>query len=274
MDRYAVVGHPVAHSKSPFIHARFAEQTGAELEYGLMDVAPEDFTQAVKSFFDEGGCGLNITLPHKQRAWELSDWRSDGAERSEAVNTLFCDDDGRLRGHNTDGIGLVRDITGNHGGRIKGQRLLLLGAGGAVRGVMPALLAQKPASICIANRTVEKAESLVRHFAGPIAMQATHYDELAGRQFDLLINGTSAGLDGKVPALPEGILADSAWCYDMVYGRGQTPFQAWAMDQGAEQAIDGCGMLVEQAAQSFYIWRGVMPNTAGVITALRQTLQH
>ena len=274
MDRYAVVGHPVAHSKSPFIHARFAEQTGAELEYGLMDVAPEDFTQAVKSFFDAGGRGLNITLPHKQRAWELSDWRSDGAERSEAVNTLFCDDDGRLRGHNTDGIGLVRDITGNHGGHIKGQHLLLLGAGGAVRGVIPALLAQKPASICIANRTVEKAESLVRHFSGPIAMQATHYDELAGSQFDLLINGTSAGLDGKVPALPEGILAESAWCYDMVYGRGQTPFQAWAMDQGAEQAIDGCGMLVEQAAQSFYIWRGVMPNTAGVITALRQTLQH
>lgn len=274
MDRYAVVGHPVAHSKSPFIHARFAEQTGVELEYGLLDVAPEDFTAAATRFFDEGGCGLNVTVPHKQSAWALSHWRSDGAERSGAVNTLFRDTDGKLRGHNTDGIGLVRDITSNHKGTLKGKHLLLLGAGGAVRGVMPALLAQKPASICIANRTLSRAEDLVRHFAGEVEMDASEFNTLVGRQFDFIINGTSAGLQGELPPLPDGLLADGAWCYDMLYGRGETPFQAWASAQGASQAIDGCGMLVEQAAQSFYIWRGTMPNTAAVITALRQSLKH
>lgn len=271
MDRYAVVGHPIGHSKSPFIHARFAAQTREDVEYGAIDVPPEEFEQAVRSFFEEGGSGLNVTVPHKQRAWEMSDWLSDGAERSGAVNTLFVDDKGRLCGHNTDGIGLVRDITDNHEGEIAGRRLLLLGAGGAVRGVLPALLAQKPASICIANRTVDRAAELAAHFSGQQAIGSCGYDELRGL-FDLVINGTSAGLENELPPLPDALLADGAWCYDMVYGKGETAFQAWAREHGAAQALDGCGMLVEQAAQSFYIWRGAMPATAAVITSLRQNL--
>lgn len=271
MDRYAVVGHPIGHSKSPFIHARFAAQTRENMEYTALDVPPEAFEQTVRSFFAEGGRGLNITVPHKQRAWEMSEWRSGGAERSGAVNTLFIDDKGRLCGHNTDGVGLVRDITENHEGEIAGRRLLLLGAGGAVRGVLPALLAQKPASICIANRTVERARGLAAHFSDQQAIESCGYDELEG-SFDFVINGTSAGLDDKLPPLPDTLLADDAWCYDMVYRKGDTAFQTWAGKHGAVRAIDGCGMLVEQAAQSFYIWRGVMPATAAVITSLRQNL--
>lgn len=274
MDRYAVIGHPVAHSKSPFIHARFAAQTREPVEYGSMDVTPGDLEETVRRFFAEGGRGLNITVPHKQSAWDISEWRSDGAERSGAVNTLFVDEQGRLCGHNTDGIGLVRDITENHEGRIAGSRLLLLGAGGAVRGVMPALLHQKPASIHVANRTVAKARELAEHLRGDIPVEAHGYDELSDQAFDLVINGTSAGLRNELPPLPEGLLAEDAWCYDMVYGRGATAFQTWAQQHGAAQALDGCGMLVEQAAQSFYIWRGVMPSTAAVITALRQNLDH
>jgi len=274
MDRYAVIGHPIQHSKSPFIHARFAAQTREPVEYGAMDVAPGDFEQAVRSFFADGGRGLNITVPHKQRAWEMSEWRSDGAERSGAVNTLFVDEKSRLCGHNTDGVGLVRDITVNHEGEIGGRRLLLLGAGGAVRGVLPALLSRQPASLCIANRTPDRAQELAAHFSDQQDIVSCGYPELAGETFDLVINGTSAGLDNDLPPLPDGLLAEGAWCYDMVYGKGATAFQAWATAHGAEQALDGCGMLVEQAAQSFYIWRGVMPATAAVITALRQNLAH
>lgn len=273
MDRYAVIGHPVAHSRSPFIHARFAAQTRENVEYTAIDAPPEEFEQTVRSFFEGGGRGLNITVPHKQKAWEMSQWRSGGAERSGAVNTLFLDDQGRLCGHNTDGVGLVRDITGNHAGEIAGRRLLLLGAGGAVRGVLPALLAQKPASVCIANRTVARARELAEHFSDRQAVESCGYEELDG-SFDLVINGTSAGLENKLPPLPDSLLADGAWCYDMVYGKGETAFQTWAREHRAAQAIDGCGMLVEQAAQSFYIWRGVMPATAAVITVLRQNLTH
>lgn len=272
MDRYAVVGHPIQHSRSPFIHARFAAQTREPVEYGAMDIRPEEFEQAVRAFFADGGCGLNITVPHKQRAWEISEWRSDGAERAGAVNTLFVDEQGRLCGHNTDGVGLVRDITVNHEGGIAGRRLLLLGAGGAVRGVLPALLSRKPASLCIANRTPERARALAEHFSDQQEVESCSYPALSGKEFDLVINGTSASLDNALPPLPDRLLAPGAWCYDMAYGKGATPFQTWATAHGAEQALDGCGMLVEQAAQSFYIWRGVMPATAGVITALRQNL--
>ncbi len=272
MDRYAVVGHPVAHSKSPFIHKRFASQSNAELTYDIIDVESDGFEAVVNDFFDAGGKGLNITVPHKERAWEMSQWRSDGAERSGAVNTLYRDEDGRLCGHNTDGIGLVRDIIQNHDGEIKGKRVLLLGAGGAARGVMPALLSRSPAQISIANRTVTRAQALVEHFTGAIPLTASSFSGLAGDQFDLVINGTSAGLKGELPVLPDGLLAPDAWCYDMVYGRGETAFQHWARAHGAGHALDGCGMLVEQAAQAFYIWRGVMPATARVITELRQSL--
>lgn len=272
MDRYAVVGHPVAHSKSPFIHKRFAAQTGEDIDYGIIDASAEKFEQIVNRFFDEGGKGLNITVPHKEKAWQMSEWRSDGAERSGAVNTLFREETGRLCGHNTDGIGLVRDITRNNNGEISGKRVLLLGAGGAVRGVMPALLAKEPVAVSIANRTVSRAQTLVEHFTGAIPLTASSFEGLAGDRFDLVINGTSASLQGELPELPDDLLADDAWCYDMVYGRGETAFQNWARLHGAAVALDGCGMLVEQAAQSFYIWRGVMPTTARVITELRQSL--
>jgi len=272
MDRYAVVGHPVAHSKSPFIHKRFAAQCNAQLEYDIIDASSEDFVQVVTEFFDQGGKGLNITVPHKEMAWQMSQWRSDSAERSGAVNTLYREESGRLCGHNTDGIGLVRDITRNNKGDISGKRILLLGAGGAARGVMPALLTKTPALISIANRTVSRAQQLVEHFTGAIPLTASSFDGLAGDQFDLVINATSASLQGELPELPDKLLADGAWCYDMVYGRGETAFQHWAHIQDAAVTLDGCGMLVEQAAQSFYIWRGVMPSTARVIAELRQDL--
>jgi len=272
MDRYAVVGHPVAHSKSPFIHGRFANQLRADISYVTMDVAPQDFEREVQRFFDDGGKGLNITLPHKERAWQLSQWRSDSAERSGAVNTLHRDENGTLCGHNTDGIGLVRDITRNHAGRIAGRRILLLGAGGAVRGVMPALIGQQPQSIVIANRTLARADALAQHFDGEIPVRSSAFEALPAAAHDLVINGTSAGLSGAMPELPDGILAEAAWCYDMVYAKGETVFQRWAIEHGAAMALDGCGMLVEQAAQSFYIWRGQMPGTTGVIASLRQSL--
>ncbi len=274
MDRYAVIGHPIAHSQSPFIHARFAEQTGEPVDYGTMDVAEADFAEAVRAFFADGGRGLNVTVPHKGRAWQLSERRSEVADEAGAVNTLYMGSDGRLTGENTDGIGMVRDIRVNHGAPLADSRVLLLGAGGAVRGVMPALLAEAPASVTIANRTVSRARELAGLFGDRRPVQATGFEALADEPpFDLVINGTSAGLQAELPPVPATVVGARTWCYDMIYGAGRTAFQQWALDQGACRALDGCGMLVEQAAESFRIWRGVAPRTAPVITALRQRLR-
>lgn len=272
MDRYAVFGNPVKHSRSPWIHARFAQQTGQVLSYTAEEIPLDQFDTHVLEFFGSGGFGLNITVPFKEKAWALCDVHSAFAAKAGAVNTLLRNSDGKLCGDNTDGVGLLRDITRNHQGVVVGKSVLLIGAGGAVRGVLPSLLAESPGSITIVNRTVARAQDLVSQFDTQIELKAAGYDDLAGRTFDLIINGTSAGLQGDLPPVPRSIVSTDTWCYDMVYGRGDTVFQAWARQCGAAKALDGVGMLVEQAAQSFFLWRGVRPDTAPVIAALRQEL--
>jgi len=272
-DRYAVMGNPIGHSKSPYIHARFAEQTGQDLSYEAILVEPGDFPAAVARFRAAGGKGLNITVPFKQEAWALAQRRSGRAERAGAVNTLRWESDGTLYGDTTDGVGLVRDLKDNHGVQLAGRRLLLLGAGGAVRGVLEPLLAEQPLELVIANRTVARAEELADIFTGLGSLRACGFEALAGCQFDLVINGTAASLQGEVPPLPAGVLADGAVCHDMMYGKEPTAFLRWAAAAGAVQTLDGLGMLVEQAAESFYLWRGVRPATAPVIAALRAAMQ-
>ncbi|WP_339858918.1 shikimate dehydrogenase [Pseudohongiella acticola] len=273
-DRYAVVGYPVTHSKSPFIHALFARQTEQDIDYGRMEIAPEDFLHSVREFFDQGGKGLNITLPHKEAAWQLVDWHAPNAERAGAVNTIYQLDDGRLAGDNTDGVGMVRDIEQNHGGHLQGARILVLGAGGAVRGVLPRLMAAQPASVCIVNRTLARAEALTKLFSDQCDISALPYSGLQDMttSFDWIINGSAGGLKGELPPLPDALVAPATGCYDMVYAPGGTVFQKWAGDRGAARSLDGSGMLVEQAAESFRLWRGVRPETATVIRMLQQEL--
>ncbi len=271
-DRYAVMGNPVAHSMSPQIHAAFARQTGQRMVYEAIQVDVGGFPQAVGNFQASGGKGLNITVPFKREAWALAEERSARAEEAGAVNTMMFRPDGAIYGDNTDGVGLVRDLVHNHGAQIAGRRLLILGAGGAVRGVLGPLLAQRPAELVIANRTLYKAEELAAEFAGAVPIAACSFDDLAGQCFDLVINGTAASLQGAVLPLPDGILAPGAWCYDMMYGAEPTPFLRWAQQQGAAHCLDGLGMLVEQAAESFLLWRGVRPETAPVIAMLRASL--
>ncbi|HDZ08680.1 shikimate dehydrogenase [Pseudohongiella sp.] len=273
-DRYAVVGYPVAHSKSPMIHGLFAEQTGQQINYERMEIAPEDFICSVREFFAQGGKGLNITLPHKETAWQLVQWRAPNADRAGAVNTVYQLDDGRLAGDNTDGVGLVRDIEQNHGGKLRGARILVLGAGGAVRGVLPRLIAAQPSALCIVNRTVSRAEALTQVFADQFNINVLSYEQLQEQAttFDWIINGSAGGLKGELPPLPATLVAAGTACYDMVYAPGGTVFQQWAKANGAAMALDGTGMLVEQAAESFRLWRGVRPQTAPVIAALRKAL--
>ncbi|WP_299182255.1 shikimate dehydrogenase [uncultured Neptuniibacter sp.] len=270
-DRYAVFGNPIKHSKSPDIHRAFAESTSQALTYEAICVPEAEFEAQVKAFLSEGG-GLNITVPFKQRAWALSDVRSPRAELAGAVNTLYQNEKGQICGDNTDGIGMVRDIISNHGGIIKDKKVLILGAGGAVRGVLQPVLEQQPSKVVIANRTASKAvelAALVEEFGD---VQGCGYETLGRECFDLIINGTSASLHGELPPLPDQILAENAWCYDMMYAAEPTAFCRWASEKGAVKALDGLGMLVEQAAQSFYIWRGVEPDTTAVIQQLRSSL--
>ncbi|KAB7624400.1 shikimate dehydrogenase [Alkalilimnicola sp. S0819] len=271
MDRYAVIGNPIAHSRSPRIHDLFAEQCGQAMRYEKLLAPLDAFEATVRRFLAEGGRGLNVTVPFKQQAWALSDARSERAERSGAVNTLALRDDGTLYGDNTDGVGLVRDLHAQ-GAHLGGRRLLLLGAGGAARGVMPSLLAEAPARILIANRTPARAEELAAHFQGQVPVQGMGYPALAGETFDIVINATSAGLSGELPPLPEALLAAGAGCYDMVYAAEPTAFVRWARARNAGFACDGLGMLVEQAAESFRLWRGAMPDTAPVIALLRREM--
>lgn len=272
MDRYSVFGNPVKQSRSPWIHTRFAQQTGQQLVYTAEEIPLDDFESRVKSFFASGGKGLNVTVPFKENAWTLAEVRSAAAQLAGAVNTLYQNAEGRLLGDNTDGTGMLRDIVSNHGGSIVGKKVLIVGAGGAVRGVLPRLLVEKPASVSIVNRTASRAQTLVDLFSSTGQMQAFGFDQLQGHSFDLIINGTSAGLAGELPPLPGSIVGPEAWCYDMIYGRGDTLFQSWAKSHGALKALNGVGMLVEQAAESFYLWRGVRPETASVIAALRAEL--
>ncbi len=272
MDEYAVMGNPIAHSKSPTIHSLFAEQTGEPVHYTAIQVDPGGFPQAVGNFQAAGGKGLNVTVPFKQEAWRLVDSRSKRAERAGAVNTIKIEADG-LFGDNTDGVGLVADLTDNNGIVLRERRILLMGAGGAARGVLAPLLAQQPAALHIANRTASKARDLADAFADLGPVSGSGYDTLPAEPFDLIINATAASLQGELPPLPEGIVTAGTACYDMMYGAKPTPFMDWAHQQGAGKVLDGLGMLVEQAAESFYLWRGVRPRTAAVITQLRQQLQ-
>jgi shikimate dehydrogenase len=260
-DRYAVIGNPVAHSKSPAIHAEFARATGQDIDYGRIEAPLDGFAREVERFRAAGGKGLNVTLPFKQEAYRLCRRVSERARAAQAVNTLrFADS----FGDNTDGIGLVRDIAQNLQYDLKNRSILLLGAGGAAQGVLGALLEAGTARLAIANRTESKARALAERFPG---ISACGYDALAGERFDIVINATSAGLAGAAPPLPEGLLGKSVLAYDMVYGR-DTPFLAAARKAGA-RACDGLGMLVEQAAESFFIWRGVRPATRAVLAKLR-----
>lgn len=267
-ERYAVMGNPIAHSQSPRIHALFARQTGEDLVYNGILVPIDGFAAAVAEFETGGGRGLNITVPFKLEASNEVDRRTVRAERAGAVNTIAMTPAGRL-GDNTDGTGLIRDLRHNHGVELHGRRVLVLGAGGAVRGALPSLLAEAPAEVVLANRTRERAEAIAAVLAD--LGRVTVYDlaDLAGERFDLVINGTSAGLQGEIPALPEDLRIGGATAYDMVYGEAPTAFCRWALDHGAARALDGLGMLVEQAAESFLLWRGIRPQTAAVIQALR-----
>ena len=258
-DRYALIGNPVAHSKSPRIHAEFARATGQDLEYVLLESPLEGFRSTVERFRASGGRGLNVTLPFKQEAFRYSSTVSERARLAQAVNTLVLETG---FGDNTDGIGLVRDLTNNL--NFQFRSVLLLGAGGAAQGAIGPLLEAGASRVVIANRTLSRAQALAQRFSG---VTATAYDALKGEGFDLVINATSAGLADEAPPLPPGLLKTGVLAYDMVYGR-ETPFLSAARKAGARIA-DGLGMLVEQAAESFYLWRGVRPQTRPVLARLR-----
>ncbi len=263
-DHYAVIGNPIAHSKSPLIHAEFAKQCRQDLHYGRILAPVDGFRDTVARLQAEGYKGCNVTVPFKLEAWKLSTSLTRRAEDAESVNTLSFQDGG-IYGDNTDGAGLVRDIGSNLGFSIRGSRILLMGAGGAARGVIRPLHDEGPAEIFIANRTVEKAKLLGEKFG----IGAGSYEDLSGKSFDIVINATSSSLKEEVPPLPQGIFAQGSLAYDMMYGKEPTVFLKFAEAAGAKYRADGLGMLVEQAAESFYIWRGMRPETGSVIAKLR-----
>ena len=268
IDRYGVMGYPVSHSRSPVIHQLFALQTGEHLRYELLEVAPEKLELAVRQFQRTGGKGLNITVPHKSAVAALCDQLSERAEQAGAVNTLAFQD-GETFGDNTDGIGLTRDLEVNLGVSLRGARILILGAGGATQGIAGPLLERRPAELVIANRTLARAESLVARFAATERLSACAFDAVPdGEPFELVINATSAGLKGEVPPWPATAIGQATVCYDLSYGARATPFCEWARAQGAASAVMGWGMLVEQAAESFHLWRGVRPDTGPVLKQL------
>ena len=272
-DRYAVIGEHIEHSRSPQIHALFAQATGQDMHYGLIDVPAAGLASVVREFFNRGGRGLNVTVPHKQAAVQLADTLTARARRAGAVNTLALAPPGgaadTVLGDNTDGAGLVRDLTVNLGCPLLGTRVLLLGAGGAARGIIAPLLESGVESLVIQNRDSERADLLAREFAdlGPVG--AAHGSTQASPPYGLIINATSASLRGEVPPVPPGALGDNTLCYDCAYGEQDTVFVNWARAAGAARAVMGLGMLIEQAAESFLLWRGVRPDTAPVLKALR-----
>ncbi|WAH58767.1 shikimate dehydrogenase [Pseudomonas silvicola] len=271
MDRYVVFGNPVGHSKSPAIHRLFAEQTGQALDYSARLAPLDGFTEDARDFFQEG-LGANVTLPFKEDAYRLCNVLTPRAERAGAVNMLTRQADGSIRGDNTDGVGLVRDLMNNAGVTLEGKRILLLGAGGAVRGVVEPILDQRPVSLVIANRTVDKAELLAQIFSGLGPVAASGFDWLE-EPVDIIINATSASLAGDVPPISSSLIQPGVTvCYDMMYSKEPTPFCRWATEHGAALALDGFGMLVEQAAEAFTYWRGVTPDSKAVLKTLRQEL--
>lgn len=270
-DLYGLVGHPVSHSRSPLIHRRFAEQTRQRIDFRLIDVPPGEFEAALGRFRRAGGRGLNVTLPYKGEAFDYASRLTERARLAGAVNTLAWLDEGGVLGDNTDGAGLITDLETNLAVRLRGSRILLMGAGGAARGALGPLTAAGPAAIVIANRSVARAQSLAERFDGPVPLSALPYQDLDG-VFDLVINATSASLAGVVPPLPARIIGTGTFCYDMMYQAGATAFCAWAAGHGAAGVADGVGMLVEQAAESFQLWRGIRPDTAPVLAEIRREL--
>ncbi|MDO6500542.1 shikimate dehydrogenase [Photobacterium sanguinicancri] len=272
MDQYVVFGNPITQSKSPFIHTLFARQTAQDMVYHAEQPDIDGFTVAADRFFAQGGRGCNITAPFKEEAFQYAQQLTERARLAGAVNTLKKLDDGVILGDNTDGEGLVQDLL-QHQVPLKGKRILLVGAGGAARGVILPLLAQQPAEVVVANRTEAKAQQLAALFSshGTIASQAI--DELDGLTFDIIINSTSAGLSGQLPSLPHSLISSQVTCYDMVYSAQTTAFNQWAKDLGAHRTLDGLGMLVGQAAESFMLWRGLRPSAKQVQRELRLQLQ-
>ncbi len=269
LDNYCVIGNPIAHTKSPQIHTAFAEQTRQAVSYQAILVEKSKFQETIQEFQGQGVKGLNVTVPFKVEAWEATDHRSSKAERARAVNTISFDD-GKIIGDNTDGIGLVRDLTGNHNVSIKYKNILILGAGGAVRGIIDPLFDEEPGRVVIANRTISRAKNLADAFSDRGSIAACGFTELIGSSFDIIINGTSASLQGDALQLPERLIDINGCCYDMMYSMSDTPFISWARGQGIDKTFDGLGMLVEQAAESFFIWRGVRPETGSVIELVRK----
>jgi len=262
------MGYPVSHSRSPIIHRLFALQTKQNLQYELLQVAPAKLEEAVKQFARTGGKGLNITVPHKREVVRLVNGMSDRARKAGAVNTLIFSND-EILGDNTDGVGLMRDLQSNIGAQLQDANILILGAGGATRGIIAPLLSAKPETIVIANRTIERAQELAEHFSADGPVVACRFRDVGALPvYDLIINATSAGLRGDTPPYPTAAIHDNTICYDLSYGLTPTPFAKWAADNGAARSVMGWGMLVEQAAESFFLWRGVRPNTAPVLKQL------
>ena len=268
-DRYAVIGNPIAHSRSPEIHQLFADQTGECIRYEKILAEPDKFTTAVRQFFDAGGRGLNVTLPFKGEAFEFAARCTDLAEHAGAVNTLIVQDDGSCLGANTDGIGLLRDLKKSLRLSIHDKRLLILGAGGATRGILEPLLHEKPGALVIANRAPGRAEALVEHFSPLGPMQACALDAIPAGPYDLVVHATSAGLQDQALDLPGTLVGPETCCYDLIYSEAPTPFMRWAQNHQAARITDGLGMLLEQAAESFYLWRGKRPDTAMASNNLR-----
>ena len=271
VDRYGVMGYPVSHSRSPVIHRLFALQTGQNIQYELLQVKPANLETAIRQFERTGGKGLNITVPHKSEVAKLVDQMSERASTAGAVNTLVFQDD-EIFGDNTDGVGFLRDLKSNLGFRLKDSNILILGAGGATRGIISPLLDEEPASLMVANRTIGKAKALADHFASQGPISACRFQDVGKLPlYDLVINATSAGLKGETPPYPENAIGEHAICYDLSYGLSPTPFARWATEHGAKRSVMGWGMLVEQAAESFHLWRGVRPDTAAVLKQITIT---
>jgi shikimate dehydrogenase len=267
-DRYAVFGSPIKHSKSPRIHQLFAEQTGQVIGYTAKEVSAERFKESVVAFFSKGGKGLNCTLPLKELAWAFADLTTKRAELSRAVNTLTIQDDDRILGDNTDGCGLITDLSVNHSIALKDARILILGAGGACRGILAPILEHSPQQLILANRTRQKANDLAAEFCILGDVEGCGFADLKNKQFDLIINATSASLNDETLPLPDDLLAKDGICYDLAYGNRATAFVRWGIEQNAKKSLDGLGMLVEQAAEAFFLWRKIRPQTQPVIDVL------
>ncbi|MDD7806075.1 MAG: shikimate dehydrogenase [Endozoicomonas sp. (ex Botrylloides leachii)] len=277
IGRYAVIGNPVTHSKSPIIHTLFAASTQQQLRYMTLEVEQSQFESAVTNFFNKGGQGLSVTAPFKQNAWKLAKIKTEQAQQAGAVNTLWLSEEGDLKGDNTDGLGLIRDLQDNNNLLLSNLNVLILGAGGAARGIIAPLLHAQPAEIVIANRTTSRAKSLIDLFLNNYCqvhttkLSACSFNMLKG-PFDLIINATSASLQGKELAIPACIINTATVGYDMMYGAKETVFNQWARNAGAKVCLDGLGMLVEQAAEQFLIWRGIQPETGEVLQTVRKML--